>query len=198
MEVVFNLFRIWFECRMLFSFANDCNDYFQAQMSWFRPHLPNSDFSLVDPYFQFFDWMVQLLNHFDSSFSFFLVNGVNSEKPTETRSSKVNKRSFSIRGSGTKVESCCNTVKSQTKARIQEFTPTMSLGFVLTIRWNMIGNDRLFEKILKSNWYETLKLRRSVSIETTPPSHVRPARIQKNTITRYILNNVSIDVGHSV
>ena len=99
MEVVFNLYRIGFECRMLFSFANDCNDYFQAQMSWFRPHLPNSDFWLVDPYFQFFDWVVQLLNHFDSSFSFFLVNGVNTEKQNQQgqiiqRSIQWVKRSF--------------------------------------------------------------------------------------------------------
>ena len=174
---------------MLFSFVNDCNDYFQAQMSWFRPHLPNSDFWLVDSCFQFSHWMVQLSNHFDSSFSFFLVNGVNSEKQDiqqgHIRSQKVNALNQ-------------RSLECQSNASIQEFTPPMSLGFVLTIRWNIIGNDKLFEKMLKSNWYETLKLRRSVSIETTPPSHVKPAKIQKNTITRYILNNVSIDVGHSV
>ena len=66
------------------------------------------------------------------------------------------------------------------------------------MRWNMIGKLRLLARMVKSNWYETLKLSKSVNIDTTPPSQVKPASIQKNTITRYILKMPSISGGHSV
>ena len=73
--------------------------------------------------------------------------------------------------------------------------------FTIKIHFEWSTFDGLrFEHFLAGSveiWWPRILIN-SVMIDITPPSHTKPAKIQKNTPTRYMLKTASISFGHVV